>query len=307
MVIEAPIFDNAFFEGRYQTHPQCPIAVRNLWLDEDLFNNKYVVAVAGCHPDKMIPWLADQVHMLCYIEDNEIKINLLKNIVQEYGKQLSSTLSNISYLKNHNFSGNLDNDVVDFFVLGQKWLIVNDKEGLKKDLQNILRLNSYVSLCLHEIKFASTPFGIAYAQLLKQYQVQDDYELPSLTTTLGEFFNHQYAVNAFANQLRFVPESWETYIKSSYYYWQMPDSRRSLFLRAAKLLFAQYYNGQAVILDYETNVYIGIFNKYTPAISLRKSIFFHLLRPFAFGFYVLLKCNVYFWKMVYRLFHWKRH
>lgn len=306
MNIETQSFDKAFFEGRYQTHPQCPIAVRDLWLEQDMFTSKYIIAVMDCHADKIIPWLAEQVHLLCCVEDDNFKIDSLKHTILEYNKHNNYSLNNISYLKRNSFLHTIDSDVMDFIVLGQKWLHEENKHILQKDLQNILRLNSYVSLCLHEIKLMDSNFGIAYAQLLKQYQLQDDYQITASNTELADFFNNQYAVNSFANQLRFTPDSWELYIKSSYYYWQISDSRRSLFLRAAKLLFAQYYNGEAVSLEFETHIYIGIFNKYTPAISLRKSIFFHVLRPFALGFYVLLKLNVYFWKMLYKLFHWNK-
>ena len=306
--INALSYNKAFFEGKYLAHPQCPIGVRDLWLEEAMFTSKYVVAVMDCHADKMIPWLAEQVHLLCFVEDNPDKIDLFKHSLVEYYQQEGYKLKNISFLHANSLATQIDSDVIDFVVLGQNWMQQKDKKSLQKELQNILRLNSYVTLCLHHIKLDSTPFAQAYAQLLKQYQVEDDYQHLPNSQTLNEFFNHQYAVNAFANQLRFSAETWELYIKSSYYYQALSDSRRSLFLRACKILFAQYCtSAEGLYIDFETNVYIGIFNKYTPAISLRKNIFFHLLRPFAFLFYILLKSNVYFWKIIYRLTHWKKH
>jgi len=73
-------------------------------------------------------------------------------------------------------------------------------------------------------------------------------------------------------------------------------------LKALHILFDQYAIEGELMLDYQTELYFGLFNKNVPAISLRKNIFFTLLRPFAFGFYVLVKVNVYFWKMLERLF-----
>jgi hypothetical protein len=73
-------------------------------------------------------------------------------------------------------------------------------------------------------------------------------------------------------------------------------------MKALRILFDQYAVDDVVVLDYQTELYYGLFNKNVPAISLRKNIFFTLLRPFAFGFYVLVKLNIYFWKMLEKLF-----
>jgi hypothetical protein len=80
------------------------------------------------------------------------------------------------------------------------------------------------------------------------------------------------------------------------------DPKFKWALKALRILFYQYALEGVVILDYQTELYFGLFNKNVPAISLRKNIFFTLLRPFAFAFYVLVKLNIYFWKTLERLF-----
>ena len=72
-------------------------------------------------------------------------------------------------------------------------------------------------------------------------------------------------------------------------------------MKALRILFEQYQIDGEIVMDYQTHVYYGLFNQYVPAISLRKNIFFTLLRPFAFAFYVMVKMNIYFWKSLYKL------
>jgi hypothetical protein len=297
---EQPDFTN-FYQGQYSAHPHCPIAVWDFWVEELMLNHKYIVVMLDTPADKMTRWLARQVHLLCIVGEDAAQQNFIEAHIIAQAEEQKGNMRNISLLQGNSHQTNISNDSIDFAVVGQNWLRQPNREAIRLELQRILRLNSYVSLVLHKIKLTGNAFADAYAQLLHQYNLSDDYQHLPNEDELKDFFANHYALNAFSNQLRFNADTWRIYIEHSHYFQAMPPERRSLFLRAAKLLFMQQAQGGELLLDCDTHVYTSIFNKYTPAISLRKSIFFQLLRPFAFCFYVLVKMNVYFWRMIYKL------
>ncbi len=284
------------YAARFQSHPQCPIAVWDFWLEELMLGNKYVVGLIGFAADRMTRWLAGRVNLLCFLSEEEGQ--------RAFVQQLQPLPKNLSIMAGGLIDTGLESDSLDFAVLGQAWLRVAERENMRRELGRVLRLNSYVSLVLHRVQTTGNAFADAYAQLLAQFACVDDYAKLPEEGELAAFFANHYAVNVFANQLRFRLETWLQYIESSDFFAQVAESKRPLLLRAARLLFLQQTGGDAggeLILDCNTQVYTGLFNRYVPAISLRKSVFFGLLRPFAFAFYVLVKLNVYFWRALYRL------
>ena len=261
-----------------------------------MLGKKYVVAMIGCPADRMTRWLAAHVNLLCFLSDDAEQ--------RQFLAQLTPAPANLSLLAGNLIDTGLESDSLDFAVVGQAWLHTEERENVRRELSRVLRLNSYVSVVLHRVQTTGNAFADAYAQLLAQYQTQDDYaHLPS-DEQLAAFFSNHYAVNVFANQLRLRLDTWLQYLQSAQLFQRIAPEKRPLFLRAARLLFLQQTQGNPdgeLILDCSTQVYTGLFNRYVPAISLRKSVFFSLLRPFAFAFYVLVKLNVYFWRALYRI------
>lgn len=284
-----------FYQGQYHAHPHCPVAVWDFWVEELMVSRKHVVLMLDTPADKMLRWLAKQVHLLCFVSPHAPQHEFINQEILANAQEQRSNMRNISLMHGDKQNIPLDSDSIDFAIVG------HDFAAAKTELSRVLRLNSYVCIVRHKTKLSGSPFADAYAQLLHQYQLDDDYQQLPNEADLKDFFANHYAVQIFSNQLRFTAETWRQYIENAYAFSQWPPQRKHLFLRAARLIFNQFATNGEVLLDCDTHVYTGLFNKNMPAISLRKSVFFQLLRPFAFAFYVLVKTNVYFWRMIYKL------
>jgi len=183
-------------------------------------------------------------------------------------------------------------DVLDFALVEYVFLQRTPLEGVREQLKKVLRLNSYVVVLSHRL-LVNSAFADAYTQMLANQQLKDAYfdNKNEQETQLTAFFEQGFQSEVFPNQTRFSLEQFLAYIQNS-----QPPEKFPVLQRGAKILYQQFQQHGYLVLDYETRLDIGLFNKNVPAISLRKSIFFHLLRPFAFGFYLLVKLNVYFWR-----------
>ena len=138
---------------------------------------------------------------------------------------------------------------------------------------------------------------MAYCQFFKQYsELGHEYERIPSKEALEKTFKDGYEHKSFANQVRLTSDGVQGYYLSSKNALSPEDPRYKWALKALRILFEQYQVDGEVHIDYHTQVYYGLYNMNVPAISLRKSVFFNLLRPFAFGFYILVKLNMYFWK-----------
>ena len=184
---------------------------------------------------------------------------------------------------------------MDFALLGQNFYQANIS-GLKKELTRVLRLNSFVCVLIQELK-NDNAFSDAYLQLLAQYQLKDNYQPQPNEDIFANFYPNGFESKKFASQLRLNKELLTFYQDNLFAY--QPEN--SLFRRALNIIFNQNAENGEVVLNFETKVYFGVYNQYTPAISLQKNIFFILLKPFALGFYILVKLNVYLWRFLYKL------
>jgi hypothetical protein len=274
-------------ENNFLAQPNYHWDILTFFLKELKLNRKYVLLECLSEGGKLPKMLAKHIHLFVSIIENGYKNNFLK-------QQFAQT-SNVSFYQNTAF---LEDDSVDFALLGQYFYQI-DKEGLKKELSRVLRLNSFVCVLIQELK-NDNPFSDAYFQLLSQYKVKDNYhaqEEQAANKILADFFPNGFETKQFSSQLRLNKELLVFYQENLF----ADQPKHITFNRALNLIFNQHQQHDEIVLNFETKVYFGIYNKYTPAISLQKSIFFSLLKPFAFSFYVLVKLNVYFWRFLYKL------
>ncbi|MCP4439786.1 MAG: methyltransferase, partial [Aureispira sp.] len=127
------------------------------------------------------------------------------------------------------------------------------------------------------------------------------YTRPIEPVMLDELYNETYEERVFHNQQRLTWDGLKAYYTSSTGALSSDHEQYPIALRALKILYQQYQVDEEIVLDYDTHLVFGLFNKSVPAISLRKSIFFQALRPFAFGFYILVKLNIYFWRGLFSI------
>jgi hypothetical protein len=288
--------DHIIFRSEFHPHP--PIQVLEFLKYELQVGKKYVVLLNGEGSEHLGRLWIKHVHLLCIVAESE---EYFKYIKQCLGESLDLWTQNTSLS-----SIGLDDDSLDAaLLLGSEFLNTLDDEHKTKELERTLRLNSYVMGIFNRLDATEErTFSWAFAQFFKQYSngIEHEYLNGPTENQLKNFYKSGYEMRTFANQVRLDWDGLQGYFLSSHNIPNEDDSKFKWALKALRILFDQYAVDGLVILDYQTELYYGLFNKNVPAISLRKNIFFTLLRPFAFGFYVLVKVNVYFWKMLERLF-----
>lgn len=277
-------------------HPQLPLAVWEFMRSELQIGRKYVLMTSGLGTERLMRQLLQNVRVVCALEND-------KENIQYLNSQLD-TFDNFLALEASPDKTTLQEDTIDGAMLVSPTFDINS-EAVRKEFGRILRLNSYVLLVKHLLLAPESSFAQAYLHFLKTYSsaTETPYSSDIPKETLEAFFtNDSLQYRLFPNQLRLDFEGLKGfYLGSSGAFDEEEHPQHRLALKALKILFAQYQNNGEVALDFETKVYYGLYNKYVPAISLRKSLFFNILRPFAFLFYVLVKLNIYFWRLVYRV------
>jgi hypothetical protein len=283
---------------RSEFHPNPPLAVLEFLKNDLKVGIKYVVLLSGDGSEHLGRLWMKHVHLLCLIEENKDKLDFYNRALAGSGEfwSKSAILSEIP----------VDADSIDCTVLlGEKFYTALNNSEFTAEIQRIMRLNCFTAGILHQLSAdTERTFGWAYSLFFRQYSDSHiyEYELEISAETLETFYKSGYEVKSFPNQLRL---NWEElqmhYIASKGAL--SPDAPNFKWaMKALRIIFEQYQTEEVVLIDYQTIVYYGLFNKFVPAISLRKNIFFTLLRPFALGFYILVKMNVYFWKMIEKLF-----
>lgn len=283
-----------YIQHRYLHHPKLPLSGLEFLKKELKLGRKHVVANLDRHAFAISHVLLKHVHLVCHLYR-----------AQENRRAIQTAFNEDSHLVLFEGQANaskLDNDAIDCIILGTN-LEDYDVESLQEECKRIARLNSFVLLISHSIVVESSPFAQAYLAFLAQYSStgKEEYSYQATENSLSKFYFNNYDQRHFSNQQRFDLEGISAYYLSSKGALSPEHSKYTLALETLKALFYQYQIGGQVHLEYQTKIYFGLFNKYVPAISLRKSLFFNLLRPFAFGFYVLVKMNIYFWKGVHLL------
>jgi len=271
--------------------PHVPIPLISFLKEELKMGNKYVVGIYGSDAESLHTTLSKQIHLACLIGCTDPITTAKQGFVLKENQDP------------------IDNDALDAFIfLGEQFLSSVRENQVQSELSRILRLNSYVIGIQHCIQNdKERTFGWALYELLQQYTTVHEHEFFGKlnNTELENFFPTDYQQHIFSNQLRLTDYELEIFIWSLIRKLNIEELRISYLMKGVKILFEQYKNEERVIIDFQSILHYGLYNTYVPAISLRKNLFFILLRPFALGFYILVKFNIYFWKIMARIFQKK--
>ncbi len=231
--------------------------------------------------------LAGQVHLVCALTPDAEKH--FEN-QQRLGERPDFILMNAT----PDITG-IDEDSIDCVLIDEA-LLQFETLRVAKELERILRLNSYV---IFTQKRLSKEVGGTTTALAKWLLKQTN-QVPRIIAPLAEkslliefFITGVYSCDF--NQTTYLnKKQWMDYIQEVLLENLPPQEELETF-------FDQNQKDGLLKLDFKVHYTYGLFNKYVPEISLRKSIFFNILRPFAFGFYILVKANIYFWKFLYKI------
>jgi hypothetical protein len=288
--------------SRMGTHPHIPISVIDFLKNDLQIGLKYVALISGDHSGLFAKLWHKHVHTLCILEpDKDTQFVIKRNLdpIKNY-LIINSALEN----------SNSEADSLDTAVLiGDSFINSLKIEQTKAELKKILKLNSYViGITQHLKNEEERSFSWAYSHFYKQYSEIEfqEYEENIDPHITSNFFESGFESKIFFNQSRLNWENLQAYYLSSKGALNKEHPRSSIAIKALKIIFEQYQKEGEVSLDYQTILYYGLYNKYVPAISLRKNLFFKILKPFAIGFYVLAKINIYLWKFLGILFNKKK-
>ncbi|NJK47349.1 class I SAM-dependent methyltransferase [Candidatus Gracilibacteria bacterium] len=152
----------------------------------------------------------------------------------------------------------LPNASIDFIVAGQAfhWF---DLEKTKTEFKRILKPQGWVILIWNDRRTDSTPFLVAYEQLLETYGT--DYEKVNHKqidkTILYSFFDSDYRQVSFYNSQNFDFEGLKGRLLSSSYTPEAEDLRYEAMLSQLREIFDTYQIDENVVFEYDTTVYYG--------------------------------------------------
>lgn len=280
-----------FYENIFELSPQYPLAVLEFLKTELQLGKKYVVMDVHTHNGQLSKLLYKHVHLVCSVSSDPQYHVYLKNKFTDTSNFLS--LNAVPILTN------IEEDSIDCLCIDESFRQY-DVLRMGIEFERILRLNSYVLVLQNKLLDIPKSFTNAYLTFIRKNHQEGELlsELPS-QKRLEEFYNNGFAQQKFKNQ------QWLDWSMLKQYY-QTSLEKENLqlspnALRELKALFEQFEQEGQVHLEYQTCLYYGLFNHSVPEISLRKSIFFNVLRPFAFAFYILVKANIYFWRTLYKI------
>lgn len=280
------VHDSLIYRSEFHPHP--PLQVIDFLKNDLKVSQKYVTMVTGGGAEHLARIWLRHVHLLCLVEPDRDYFEFIKS---QLGKDEQLWVANAPLSKIP-----VDDDSIDCLVsLGPQSILADD---MRLEFRRILRLNSYLVQITHQINNREErTFGWAFCQFFKQYsESEHEYEQLPTEENLTQTFKDGYEHKVFANQVRLSWDGVQGYYLASKGAITTEDPKFKWALKALRILFEQYQVDGEVHIDYDTQIYYGLYNMNVPAISLRKSLFFNILRPFAFGFYVLVKLNMYFWR-----------
>lgn len=275
-----------YYDNLFELSPQYPLTVLEFLKTELQLGKRYVVMDIHTHNAQLSKLLHKHVHLVCSLSSDPEYHNYLQ-------QKLSNT-SNVLSLNGIPELTHIEEDSIDCLCIDETFGRF-DVLRMAIEFERILRLNSYVLILRNQLDRIDHSFTKAYDALIHQDVVA--YEPPQ--KALNAFYSNGFALKAFKNQQRF---DWKTL--QQYYRVDLEKNDRVFqkdsLIELKKIFDAHQQEGE-VLLEYQTYLHYGLFNHSVPEISLRKSIFFNILRPFAFGFYILIKVNIYFWKALYKI------
>lgn len=283
--------EETYYANLYEGTPQYPLAVLEFLKTELQLGKRYVVMDIHTHNGQLSKLLHKHVHLVCSLSSDPGYHNYLKNEL--------STAPNFLSLNGIPELTNIEEDSIDCLCIDETFDRF-DVLRMSIEFERILRLNSYVLILRNHLDPVDDSFTQAYRNFVETSPSNEATKSAAPSDELlKKFYTNGFALNIFKNQQRFDWAMLEQYYLTNLEKEnQLPNAER---LNDLKALFNAYQQEGEVTLEYQTHLHYGLFNHSVPEISLRKSIFFNVLRPFAFGFYVLVKTNIYFWKALYKI------
>lgn len=259
--------------------PPYPLSILEFLKTELQLGKRYVVMDIHERNGLLGKMLYKHVHLLCSLTTQQDYQALLKN---EFQRE-----SNFLALEGTPVDIGIEDDSIDCIVIEQH--LLDDISTIKKEMERVLRLNSYVLTFSHQLEVKEDSFAHGLERMF-----------PNSPTSANEvtweaFYQNGFQQRSFPCQQRFSWEELKQYVTL-----KNPTINEEQ-IRRLQGLFKYYEQDNTVTMEYSVQLNYGLFNHNVPAISLRKSIFFNILRPFAFGFYVLVKANIYFWKALFKI------
>jgi ubiquinone/menaquinone biosynthesis C-methylase UbiE len=147
---------------------------------------------------------------------------------------------------------------IDFIVVGQAfhWF---DRDKTKIEFQRILKPQGWVVLIWNDRRTDSTPFLVAYEQLLETYGT--DYGQVNHKqidkTILDNFFDLDCQEVNFYNFQNFDFEALKGRLLSSSYTPEAEDPRYEEMLSKLRTIFDMYQIDKNVVFEYDTKIYCG--------------------------------------------------
>jgi len=283
--------EQTFYDNLFELSPQYPLTVLDFLKTELQLGKKYVVLDIHTHNGQLSKLLKKHVYLVCSLTPDPSYHEYIKAKFKDSPSLLS--LNAIPELTN------IEEDSIDCICIDETFFRF-DTLRLGIEFERILRLNSYVLFLQNTMQGLANSFTEAYLKFVGQYYAEMKIVAPTPSESqLEEFYGNDYKQHVFQNQQRL---DWQ-HLKQ-YFLTVLETHKKEVrdeSLEDLKALFDKYEKGGQVVLEYQTLLYYGLFNHSVPEISLRKSIFFNVLRPFAFCFYVLVKANIYFWRALYKI------
>lgn len=281
---EAQFYDNIF----HLSVPY-PLPILQFLKQKLQLGKRYAIMEVHTHNGQWSKLLLNHVHLVCSLcTDPSYQVYLKKHL---------SGSSNFLSLNALPILTNIEDDSIDCLFIDDIFSQYNVGQ-MRQEFERILRLNSYVLLTYNERFGGANSFTAAYLELLGEHTAIPVKGLPN-KEHLDQFYGHSYGKEIFHNQQRLTWIQLEQYFLTQLEEHNLPVKEGQI--KQLRLLFEAHKTDDKIIMSYRTHLYYGLFNYSVSEISLRKNIFFNLLRPFAFVFYILLKANIYFWKGIKHL------
>jgi SAM-dependent methyltransferase len=211
-----------------------------------------VVADVGSGPGNLTRLFLDHGNEVFGVEPNRA--------MREAGERLLQ-----GYPRFHSIDGTaeattLPDDSVDLVAAGQAfhWF---DRVRAKNEFRRILRGPRWVALVWNERRTASTPFLVAYEQLLRRYgtdYAQVQHRDAADDAVLGAFFAPQtYTRVNFENRQVFDFDGLQGRLLSSSYAPAAGQPGHEAMLAELRRLFETHQSQGAVAFEYDTQIYYG--------------------------------------------------
>ncbi|MCH2021804.1 MAG: hypothetical protein MK207_04930 [Saprospiraceae bacterium] len=282
--------EQRFYNNLFELSLKYPSAVLKFLKSELQLGKKYIVIDAHTHNGQITHLLKDHVHLVCSLTSDPGYHNYLKKNFKKVPNFLSLNATPELI--------NIEDDSIDCICIDETFSKF-DSLRMGIEFERILRLNSYVLLLLNQLHASEESFTKFFEQILVQHNLKTQTSHSEIKPKLIEFFINGYQQQTFKYRQSFNWQKLEEFFLTILESKNLKPNLNSI--KDLKFYFDKHEVGGQIHIEYNTILYYGLFNHSTPEISLRKSFFFQVLRPFAFGFYVLVKGNIYFWRALYKI------